>query len=246
MALPKIKSPTYDFTLPSTGDVFNYRPFLVKEQKILLMALESEDQNEMLRAIKQIINNCVLEEIDVDTLPMFDLEYVFLKLRAKSVGEIADLKIGHPFGKNSDDEECGHKLDYQLNLMEVEVHREEDHNSKILLDEESGVGIVLKYPTLNLANQIQDAADRSQIEVITDMVVTCVDIIYDAEEVYPASESSHDEIAEFLNDLSQEQFEKITNFFSTMPKLKHTIEWKCEACGKDETVELEGMANFFG
>lgn len=246
MALPKIKSPIYDLTLPSTGESFTYRPFLVKEQKILLMALESEDQTEMLRAIKQIITNCVVEEVDVDTLPMFDLEYVFLKLRAKSVGEIVDLKIGHPFGKNSDDEECEHKTDYQLNLMEVEVHKEEEHTSKILLDEETGVGIVLKYPTLSLANEIQDAAEKSQIEIITDMVVTCVDMIYDAEEVYPSSESTQEEISEFLNDLSQEQFEKVTNFFTTMPKLKHIIEWKCEACGKDETVELEGMANFFG
>jgi len=246
MALPKIKTPTFELNLPSTGMSVPYRPFLVKEQKILLMALESEDQTEMLRSIKQIINNCVLQEMDVDSLPMFDLEYMFLKLRAKSVGEVSNLQLGHPTGMNSEGEECEYKTDYELDLMSVEVVKEEGHTNKIILDEESGVGIVLKYPTLNLANEIQDAADRSQIEVITDMVVTCVDVIFDNEEVYPASESTHDEIADFLNDLSQEQFEKITDFFSTMPKLKQDITWTCVGCGKEETVELEGMANFFG
>jgi len=246
MALPKIKTPTHELKLPSTGETIVYRPFLVKEQKILLIALESEDQNEMLRAIKQIIVNCVVGDIDVDNLPMFDLEFVFLNLRARSVGEIVDLKLSHLGGTNSDGEECGGKFDYQLDLTTVEVFREEDHNPKIILDEEEGIGIVLKYPTIAMSDSIQQAAERSQIEIITDMVITCIDVIFDAEEVYPAGESNREELSSFLNDLSQEQFEKITNFFSSMPKLKHDIEWECSVCGKLEKTELEGMANFFG
>jgi hypothetical protein len=246
MALPKIKTPTYELTVPSSGETLVYRPFLVKEQKILLMALESEDQTEMLRAIKQIIINCTIEEVDVDHLPMFDLEYMFLKLRAKSVGETTELKLGHPAEKNSEGDECKHRTDFSLDLMSVEVFKDEAHDTKIVLDEESGIGIVLKYPTLNLSEKIQDAASKSQIEIITDMVVSCVDVIFDREEVYPAIESTEDEISAFLNDLSQDQFEKITNFFTTMPKLKHDIEWTCASCGKDDKVELEGMANFFG
>lgn len=246
MALPKIKTPLHELTLPSSGQTVQYRPFLVKEQKILLMALESSEQSEMLRAIKQIIINCTVDELDVETLPMFDLEYVFLKLRAKSVGEIVDLKLSHLGGKNSEDEECGHRFDYSLDLMQIEIFREEGHEQKIILDEESGIGVMLKYPTLNMADKIEQAASQSQVETITDMVVTCVDVIFDAEEVYPSSESTPDEISEFLNELSQEQFEKITSFFSSMPKLKKEIEWTCPKCGKDETSVLEGMANFFG
>ena len=246
MALPKIKTPTHELIVPSSGLPMTYRPFLVKEQKILLMALESNEQTEMMRAIKQIIVNCVIGEIDVDSLPMFDLEYIFLQLRARSVGETVDLKLSHFGGKNSDGEECAGFHQYEIDLTAIEVYREEGHDPKILLDEESGIGVVLKYPTLHMAEDINEAAEKSQIEVLTDMVVTCIDVIFDKEDVYPAVESSHDELTAFLNDLSQDQFAKITDFFSTMPKLKKDIEWKCTLCGKDETTELEGMANFFG
>lgn len=240
MALPKIKSPTYELKIPSTGETVVYRPFLVKEQKILLMALESEEQVEMIRAIKQIIINCCQTELDVENLPMFDLEYIFMKLRARSVGEEIELKLSHTEG------DCEYKHPHTLNLLDVEIYREEGHESKIVLDEETGIGVVLKYPTMALADKINDAASQSQIEIITDMVVSCIDVIFDAEEVYPASESTEDEISSFLNDLSQEQFEKVTNFFSTIPKLKVDINWTCPECGKEETAELEGMANFFG
>jgi len=240
MALPKIKSPTFELKVPSSGEDVVYRPFLVKEQKILLMALESEDQSEMMRAIKQIIINCCQTELDVDNLPMFDLEYIFMKLRARSVGEEIELKLSHTEG------DCEYKHPHTVNLLDIEIHREEGHNPKIILDEEEGIGIILRYPTLALADKINEAAEKSQIEVITDMVVSCVDVIFDAEEVYPASESTEEEISSFLNDLSQEQFEKVTNFFSTTPKLKVSVDWTCPECGKEETAELEGMANFFG
>lgn len=246
MALPKISSPIFELTLPSTGKEVRYRPFLVKEQKLLLMALESKEQKEMLRAIKQIINNCAVDKINVDDLPMFDLEYFFIKLRAKSVGEIIELRLTHPDGKNSDEAECNHVHNLSLSLMDVEVQKEEDHTNKILLDEDTKIGVCLKYPTMALADKIQAAGQQSQIETVLSLVVESIDYIYDAENVYPAKESTKKELLEFVNELSQDQFKKLTDFFNSMPKLKHTIKWKCPACGCDEKVELEGMANFFG
>lgn len=246
MALPKINSPIFELTLPSTGKEVKYRPFLVKEQKLLLMALESKEQKEMVRAIKQIVNNCAVDKINVDELPMFDLEYFFIKLRAKSVGEIVDLRLSHPYGKNSEGNECGHVVTFKLNLMDVEVQKEEEHTDKILLDEDSKIGVCLKYPTMALADRIQAAGQQSQIDVVLTLVTDSIDYIYDAENVYPAKESSKKELLEFVNDLSQEQFAKLTNFFNGMPKLKHTIKWRCPECQNEESIDLEGMANFFG
>lgn len=246
MALPKIKSPIYELTLPSNGKAVKYRPFLVKEQKILLMALESQEQSEMIRAIKQIITNCAVDDIDVDDLPMFDLEYFFTRLRAKSIGEIVDLKLQHPGGVNAKGVECDGTHEFKLNLMEVEVQKDAEHTTKIVLDDETKIGIVLRYPTMSLADNMQGGVEKSQIETIIDLVTKSVECIFDEENVYPAEDSSPAEIAQFVNDLSQEQFAKLTKFFSTMPKLAHTIEWKCSKCGQKEKAELEGMASFFG
>jgi hypothetical protein len=246
MALPKVKSPTHELTIPSTGKALKYRPFLVKEQKILLMALESQDQGEMVRAIKQIITNCALEDLDVDSIPMFDLEYIFVKLRARSVGEQVQLNLRHDQGTNAAGDVCGGTFEHTLDLMDVEVKKDETHTSKIVLEEDTGIGVVLKYPTISMADEIAGAIQKSQIETITDMVISCIESIFDNENVYPASESTVEEITTFLNDLSQDQFSKVTDFFTTMPKLSHDIEWVCPVCGETSTNTLEGMANFFG
>ena len=245
MALPKLNSPIFELILPSSGKEVKYRPFLVKEQKLLLMAIESKEQKEMLRAMKQIINNCAIDKIDVDQLPMFDLEYFFIKLRAKSVGETIDLQLMHPMGRNSDEQPCEHVTKMVINLMDVEVEKPENHTNKIELDE-SGVGVCLRYPTMALADKIQIAGQKSQIESILDLVVDSIDYIYDKESVYPAKDSTKKELMDFVNDLSQEQFKKLTDFFNNIPKLKHTVRWRCSACGCDEHVDIEGMANFFG
>lgn len=246
MALPKIKSPIFELTLPSNGKPVKYRPFLVKEQKILLMALESQEQSEMIRAIKQIITNCAVDDVDVDDLPMFDLEYFFTRLRAKSIGEIIDLKFQHPGGKNVKGVECDGTHEFKLNLMDVEVQKDAEHATRIVLDEETKIGVVLRYPTMAIADKLQGSGSQSQIETIIELVTKSVECIFDEENVHPAEDSSPQEIAQFINDLSQEQFAKLTKFFSTMPKLAHTIEWKCDKCGQKEKVELEGMASFFG
>lgn len=246
MALPKLNSPIYELTLPSSGKQVKYRPFLVKEQKLLLMALESKDQKEMMRAMKQIINNCALDKIDVEQLPMFDLEYFFIKLRARSVGEVIDLQLMHPNGINSDMNTCEHVTKSRMNLMDVEVQKEEGHTNKILVDEENMVGVCLRYPTMALAEKLQAVSQKSQIETVLDLVAESIEYIYDKDNVYPAKESTRKELLEFVNDLSQDQFRRLTDFFNNMPKLKHTIKWRCAECGCEDSVEIEGMANFFG
>lgn len=248
MALPKIQAPIFELTLPSTGESIKYRPFLVKEQKILLMALESREEAEMLRAIKQIITNCCLTDtLKVDALPMFDLEYFFLKLRAKSIGETIQLNMSHYQNTNRRMEECDHTHQLTLSLMDVEVEKDPEHTNKIMLDEETKIGLVLKYPTISLADKMQKAGgDKNQMDAIVDVVCSSIDYIFDAENTYPASESTKQELADFINNLSQEQFAKVNQFFNTMPKLKKTIKWHCPKCDTDDEITLEGMANFFG
>ena len=246
MALPKIQTPIFELTLPSTGQQVKYRPFLVKEQKILLMALESKESTEMLRAIKQIITNCAIDEIKVDQLPMFDLEYFFLRLRAKSIGEEIELSLSHFDNVNKNGDTCEHKTKYTINLMEVEVEKEEGHDKKVILDETSGVGVVLKYPTMALADKMQNANNKNQMDAIVDIVCQSIDYIFDNESTYSAKDQTKQELTDFINNLSQEQFAKLNEFFNTMPKLRHTIRWECEKCGTRDSITLEGMANFFG
>ena len=177
---------------------------------------------------------------------MFDLEYFFLRLRGKSIGEEIELKLTHPTGLNSKGEMCEFNTPYKFNIMDVEVEVGDTHTNKILLDEESGVGVVLKYPTMSMADKLQVNDKQNQFDVIQGVVIESIDYIFDNENTYPASESTKAELAEFINGLSQEQFAKITEFFNTMPKLRKAISWTCAHCGCDDKVELEGMTSFFG
>lgn len=246
MSLPKIKVPIFELILPSTGKGVKYRPFLVKEQKILFMASESEDQREMLRAIKQIVNNCAVDEVDVEQMPVFDLEYFFTRLRAKSVSEEVDLNLSHPTGFNSKGEECNRSTNTKLNLLDVEVEKQISHIDKIVLDEETGIGIKLKYPTGKfISDGIDDIENKNQIEVAAEAIVECIDYIFDKDNVYKKEDSTKEELLEFLENLSQDQFKNLSNFFETMPKLKHTIKWKCAGCGCEDEITLEGLQNFF-
>lgn len=246
MALPKINAPIFELTLPSTGKNVKYRPFLVKEQKILLMAMESDSQSAMMTAIKQIIGNCAVDEIDVEKLPMFDLEFFFVRLRAKSIGEEIDLNLRHPSGFNKKDVLCDHATKFKLNLMSVEVQKTIEHEDKILLDEATGTGVKMKYPTAELADSVEYDAEKNQLDLATEAIISCIDYIYDKENVYNKTDYTQQELVEFIENLSQEQFQKVSRFFDTMPKLKHTVKWKCTGCGQEEEVVLEGLANFFG
>jgi hypothetical protein len=243
MALPKINTPIFELTLSSTGQTVQYRPFLMKEQKILLLALESGESKAIMTAVKQIINNCAIGDIETDKLPTFDLEYFFMRLRGKSIGETVDLQLRHPTGLNTKGETCDHVTKFAFNIMEVEVQKTISHTDKIIIDEATGLGIKLKYPTANFTDI--DTDNLSQLDVAVEMLIECIDYIYDKDEVYKKEDSTKKEISEFIDSLSQDQFKNVMNFFETMPKLKHTIKWKCTGCGCEDEVTLEGMGNFF-
>ena len=243
MALPKINTPIFELTLSSTGQSVQYRPFLMKEQKILLLALESGEPKAIMTAVKQIINNCAIGDVETDKLPTFDLEYFFMRLRGKSIGETVDLQLRHPTGLNDKNEMCDHVTKLAFNIMEVEVQKTIGHTDKIIIDEATGLGIKLKYPTANFTDI--DTDNLSQLDIAVEMLIECIDYIYDKDEVYKKEDSTKKEIAEFIDSLSQDQFKNVMNFFETMPKLKHNIKWKCTGCGCEDEVTLEGMGNFF-
>jgi hypothetical protein len=246
MSLPKISAPIFELILPSTEKAVKYRPFLVKEQKLLLIAMESGDQKSMMNAIKQIINNCAVDQVDVDKLPIFDLEYFFVRLRAKSIGEDIDLNLRHPSGVNAKDEICEHITKQKLNLLDVEVQKSIAHEDKILLDEETKIGVKFKYPTSEFALSIENPEEMNQLDLASDAIINSIDYIYDADNVYKREDYTKEELIEFIDNLSQKQYEKLSSFFETMPKLKHEIKWKCAGCGQEDHVTLEGLANFFG
>jgi len=244
MPLPKINAPIFELNLPSTGKPVKYRPFLVKEQKILMLAMEGDEQTSIVTAIKQIINNCAIDPVDVDKLPTFDLEYFFTRLRAKSIGEKVDLRMRHPNNKNAKGNECRHETSVSFNLMNLEVSKKDGHTEKIVLDEETGVGVKMKYPTME-GVLVKDAEKMSQLEVATEAMINSIEFIFDKEAVYNRDDYTRAELKEFIDNLSQTQFEKLAQFFDTMPKLKQEIKWKCSGCEEEESVTLEGMSSFF-
>lgn len=246
MALPKIQTPIFELNLPSSGQSVKYRPFLVKEQKLLLMALESDDNNAMLIAIKQIINNCAVDEVDVDKLPIFDMEYFFLRLRAKSIGEEIDLNLIHSTGVNAKGKECSHTTRMKLNLLDVEVEKTANHQDKIVIDDDTGLGVKFKYPTSDLAKNFNEVKGKTEIDLASEAIINCIDYIFDKDTIYKKEDSNKDELIEFLENLSQAQFQKLSQFFDTMPKLTHRVKWKCAGCGEEEYFDLQGLASFFG
>lgn len=231
MTLPSISTPEFQTVIPSTGEAVTYRPFLVKEEKILLMAMEGKDQKEITRAIVKLLSNCILtENINVSKLATFDIEFLFLKLRGKSVGEVIELKIGHTEG------ECPHRTDINVNLDDINVVGDISDGKIMLTD---NVGVKLMYP--NIENTMDVNADSA--DSMFDMVVDCIEYIYDQETVY--NEFTKEELNAWVETLNQSQFKKITDFFRNMPSLKHVINWKCEKCGEEDSVEIEGLQSFF-
>jgi len=243
MGLPTIAVPEYTLTIPSTEKEVKYRPFLVKEEKILLLALETENQKEILNAIQTIVANCVFDEIKVAEMPTFDLEYIFLQLRAKSKGEVIDLKYECP--------KCKTELPVKINIDEIQVTRNDKHTTKIELDD--GLGVVMKYPTMKVQSLVQEfqAAGKSEVESIFDMMFYCIDYIYDQENTYPLKDHTEKEVNDFIDSLTDVHFKKISNFFTTMPMLKHEIKLNCtkkkkdKTCSYTETITLSGLQSFF-
>jgi len=237
MALPKIDTPTYELTLPSQEIKVKYRPFLVKEEKILLMALETQKEDEIYEATKQIVNTCTFNSIDVETLPTFDLEYIFLNIRAKSVGEIAKFKILCPDDKKT-------YVDVEVDLTKVNVEVDDKHTNKIIVDEKRQLGVVLNYPTMEVLKSGTNV-ENANMDQIFSMLAICVDHIFEGDKIYPGKDSTAAEIKEFFENLSQDSFLKIKTFFDTMPKLRHEIEIENPQTKVKSKVVLQGLSDFF-
>ncbi len=243
--LPKIDVPVYELTVPSNGKKIKFRPFTVKEEKLLLMAYQSDDAKYSIDTIIQVLNNCIVGEVDVTSFPTFDIEYLFLHLRARSVGEVVNLKYrcNNTIETKEDGEEvkCNGQVQIDLNVLEVEIERSPEHTNKIEISDK--LGIVMKYPKMNFVKN--DTID-DEFQVVLDLIVDCIDYIYDEENLYYAKDSTKEELTEFLDSLQGKDLEKIKNFFDTMPKMKKTVDFKCKMCGYQEDMQLEGLQSFFG
>jgi hypothetical protein len=236
MALPKIETPTYELTLPSQDIKVKYRPFLVKEEKILLMALESQKSDEIFQATKQIVSSCTFDALKVEELPTFDLEYIFLQIRAKSVGETTKFKVLCPDDKKT-------YADVEVDLTKVNVEVDDNHTNKLVVDEKRNLGVVLKYPTMNVLKS--GTMENPTTEQIFDVLTECVDHIYEGDKIYPAKDSTPQEIKEFFEGLSQDSFVKIKSFFDTMPRLRHEVEVTNPVTKVKSKVVLSGLNDFF-
>ena len=237
MALPIIETPRYELTLPSSDVQVQFRPFVVKEEKILLMAMETKDNNEIVNATKDILKACTFEKLDIESLPMFDIEYLLLQIRSKSVGEVAKFKVICP-----DDKQTAADVEFDLSAVQVQV--DDDHSNKIVIDEERKLGLVLNYPSLGITKAGFDV-NKENVETMFKVVASCIDHIYEGDKTYPAKDSTKKELVEFLEGLSQKAFLKIKKFFDTMPQLRHEVEVTNPKTGIVSKVTFKGLQDFF-
>ena len=244
--LPKIDVPLYEITLPLMKKKVKFRPFLVKEEKILLMAAEGEDEKAVILAIKQIITNCLVTKIDVDDLPILDFEYLFLHLRARSVGETIDLqyKCNNDINEGEESRKCNHIVKLSFNALQVEPELKEKETNKIELTPK--LGLVLKYPTFGSIEALNLKEKVSPSDVVIETILGAIDYIYDDESLYYAKDTSKEELIDFIDSLTREQFSQIQNFFENIPKLTKKLDFKCGKCGYSDNIEVEGIQSFFG
>jgi hypothetical protein len=245
--LPKIDVPIYDLELPLSKKKVQFRPFLVKEEKILMMAMESDTDESTTLAIKQILTNCCLtEDVAIDTLPLIDLEYFFLNVRARSVGENVELqyRCNNKVGEEVDGvkAECGHVVKLDINILDIKPEQADNHTTKIALT--STTGIIMKYPSLKMMEGI-DKKDKGDIEVVMETLLSCIDSVYTEDSVFYSKDLSKEELNDFVESLTREQFVKIQEFFDTLPKIKKDIDFKCSKCGYHENITIEGLQSFF-
>ena len=236
MALPKLGYPTYELELPSTGKTVKYRPFLVKEEKVLLLALESEDEKQVTNAVKDLLKNCVISRIKVDQLPSFDLEYLFLKIRAASIGEVITLNV-----TCLDDNKT--QVEAKINIDEVEVTKPEGHDKQIMFDDKTG--IIMRYPSMQQFVEREFLQKDMKTDEVYDFISDSIEQIFDNEEVYDSSTTTKKEFRTFVDSLTTKQFEKIQKFYETSPKLSHTFTVVNPNTGKDSEYTIEGLQSFF-
>lgn len=231
--LPKIETPRYTLVLPSSGKTVEYRPFLVKEQKSLLIALESPEDGVVEATTLAVVQACLFDKVDVKKLPKIDVDYIFIKLREKSIGEIIELIVSCG--------ECQTAQDYILDLQEVKVETSPEHTANIKI--ENDIGIIMRLPTFQ---EVSYLSEHYTVENIYKTVVGCIEQIYDAETVHLTKDMKHEDIEAWVDDLKQDQYEKLETFYKTAPKIVSTIQYDCKSCGHTNKLLLEGIEDFFG
>jgi len=236
MPLPKLNTPTYELTIPSTNETVSYRPYLVKEEKILLLALESQDERQMIRAIKDVITACTDGAVDTSRIAMFDLEYIFTQLRAKSVGESVQLSVKC--------DKCEKNNDVAINLENVRLSNSDKVNDTIELTDT--IGVKMRYPSVDTVLQSRANEDSSAVDLIFSLLIECIDSIYSGEEIFDAASQSREELNEFLESLNSDQFSRIREFVENIPAAEIDASFKCSHCGEHNEKLLRGLANFFG
>ena len=237
MALPKIETPTYTMVLPSREGEIKFRPFTVKEEKILMIAAETGEQKDMLRAMSDVIKSCTYDVVICDNLPVFDIEYIFLQLRAKSVGEIAKFRVLCP-------DDMKTYTEIEIDLTKVDVQVDDDHDNRVVIDEKRNLGVVFDYPTLSTYDISKDI-DTVSTEDVFNLIYSCVNHIYEGDKIYPGKDSTLKEKKEFFESISQKNLVDIRKFFDGMPKLKHEVEVENPKTKVKSTVTLRGLQDFF-
>jgi hypothetical protein len=241
MALPKIDTPVYELDLPLSKKHIRFRPFLVKEQKNLMMAMEADDKETIERNVRQVLNNCTItEDINIDSLPVIDVEYYFINLRARSVSEIVE--NDYICNNEVNGTICGGKMKGTLNLLDIKV--DIDPNNKDVIQLTDKITIKLKYPEFSLVEKLSNK--DSAIDIAFEVVVQSIEYIYDGEQYYYAKETTKEELLQFVESLNQDQFSKLEDFFNKLPTINKKMELKCGKCGFDHSIEMEGLESFFG
>lgn len=240
MALPIMNTPVYTMTVPTSGVSVRYRPFLVKEEKALLIAQQSEDVKVMIETLKNVIKSCVMDKLDVEKLAVVDLEYMFVQIRGKSVGETIELTFGCDTDHGEQNEKA--KTSVVIDVSTITVETGEGHTNKFDLFD--NVGVVMKYPTVDILKKLE-GIDSSDIDKVFEVIALSIDYIYQGDEIFYSNEQGKDEMLQFVNNLTSEQFVRIQSFFETMPKLRKEIQYDCPVCGRHHVKMLEGLQSFF-
>ena len=244
MALPKVSTPTYELTVPSTGEKVSYRPFLVKEEKTLLMAAEDQNISTITKAMRDIISTCTEGEVDLKTLAPYDIEYIFLQLRGKSIGDVINLNLKKPDSIECEESECPGSTEIKVNIDDIKIDTSTIVDSKIQLTKD--IGIKLGFPQLDSVQKYTTKGGGMTPDGVFKMINDCIEYIWEGKEIYKAKDSTKKELTDFIESLNTEQFGKIRNFFESMPRLKHEITWTCPKCDKSAPLLLEGIDSFFG
>jgi len=246
--LPKIDVPVFSINLISTGKEIKFRPFTVKEEKLFLMANESSDIKTVVDTTKQVLNNCIISEIDIDKLPVFDIEYLFLNIRARSVNEIVNLnyKCNNDIKneENEDTHKCNHVVQIDVNLLDIKPKNSDKQENKIQITDK--IGMVMKYPNFDSVKKIEvvDGA-LEQSDIILKMTIGCIDYIYDDDQIYYAKDTPEEELADFIEGMQSKDLVKVKDFFDKMPKISKDLDFKCGKCGHEEKITVEGLESFF-